>query len=59
MVRCVTADLVHDKYAVITTVGDVYQPAENWWLLITAETTDSLVKPQDLSFLFGKLAHLD
>ena len=29
-------------------VGDVYQIAENWWLLITAETTDSLVDPQDL-----------
>ena len=28
MVRCVTADLVQDKYAVITTVGDVYRPTE-------------------------------
>ena len=48
IVRCVTADLVQNKYAVVTTVGDVDQPTENWWLLITAETTDSLVKPDDL-----------
>ena len=48
MVRCVTADLVQDKYAIITTVGDVYHPADNLWLLITAETADSQVKPDDL-----------
>ena len=48
MVRCVTADLVYDKYKETIDVGDVCQPAENWWLLITAETTNSLVKPNDL-----------
>ena len=30
MVRCVTADLVHDKYMFDVTIGDVYQPADNW-----------------------------
>ena len=48
MVGFVTADLVQDKFAFATTMGDVYQPADNWWLLITAETTDSLVQPDDL-----------
>ena len=41
-IRCVPADLVYDRYAVDVSVGDVYQPVDNWWLLITAESTNAL-----------------
>ena len=58
MVRCVTADLLHDKYMVDITVGDVYQPADNWWLLVTAETTNAIVKPHDLRLCHGNLRTL-
>ena len=36
MVRCITADLLHDKYGIEARAGDVYQPIRHWWLLITA-----------------------
>ena len=45
---CVSADLVLDQYAVDVTVGDVYQPADDWWLLITAQPSSALVKSVDL-----------
>ena len=49
MVRCIPADLLHDKYNVIATPGDVYQPATNWWLLITAPRASDLVDPSILN----------
>ena len=48
MVRCITADLLHDKYNVIITPGILFQPANNWWLLISANKTTDLVRPNDL-----------
>ena len=45
MVRCIPADLLHDKYNVIAIPGDVYQPATDWWLLITAPRVSDLVDP--------------
>ena len=47
-IRCVSADLVSDRYAVDVTIGDVFQPADNWWLLITAADSRDLVKAVDL-----------
>ena len=44
-VRCIPADLLHDKHNVVATPGDVYQPATNWWLLITAQCVSDVVKP--------------
>ena len=48
MVRCITADLLKDKYNVVATLGDDYQPTTNWWLLITAQRVFDLVDPQVL-----------
>ena len=46
MVPCIPADLLHDKYNVTATPGDVYQLATNWWLLITAQHgVSDLVNP--------------
>ena len=47
-IRCVSAELVLDQYAVNVTVGDVYQPADDWWLLITAQDSNALVRSVDL-----------
>ena len=30
MVRCITADLLHDKYGIIARAGDVYQPIRHY-----------------------------
>ena len=57
-VRCVPADLVRDKYAVDVAVGDVYQPVDNWWLLITADSTSDLVRPNDLKICLESLRTL-
>ena len=57
-IRCVPADLVYDKYAVEVNVGDVYQPVDNWWLLITAESTNALVRPYDLKTCLENLRTL-
>ena len=45
MVRCVTADSLHGKYEVTATASDIYQPAKNWWLLITAIRVSDFVRP--------------
>ena len=48
MVRCITAGLLHDKYNIAAAPGDVYQPATNWWFLITAQLVSDQVDPQIL-----------
>ena len=48
MIRCITADLLHDKYGIIARAGDVYQPIRHWWLLITANRVSDLVHPNSL-----------
>ena len=48
MVRCITADLLHDTNEVVATPGDIYRPAKNWWLLITAYRVSDLVHPNSL-----------
>ena len=48
MVRCFTADLLSDKYGVTCQPGEVYRPAQYWWLLVTASHTHSLVQPDNL-----------
>ena len=48
MVRCITADLLFDKYGVTCQPGEVYRPAQSWWLLVTASHTDFLVQPDSL-----------
>ena len=47
MVRCFTADLVSDKYGTTCQPGEVYRPAQYWWLLVTASYTH-LVQPDSL-----------
>ena len=48
MVRCITVDLVSDKYGVTCQPGEVYRPTHYWWLLVTASHTHSLVQPDSL-----------
>ena len=50
MVRCITADLLHDKYGIVAHAGDVYQPVQYWWLLITANQVSDLVHPGSLYY---------
>ena len=39
MVRCITSDLLSDKYGVTCQPGKVYRPAQYWWLLVPASHT--------------------
>ena len=48
MARCITADLLLDRYGVEVEPGGVYRPAPYWWLLVTAPCVDALVEPQHL-----------
>ena len=45
MVRCITADLLSDKYGITYQPAEVYRPAQYWWLLVTAPHAHSLVQP--------------
>ena len=55
MVRCITADLLHNKYGITATEGDVCQPAQDWWLLGTAYQVSHLVHPKNLRSCFENL----
>ena len=48
MVHCITTDLPPDKYGVTCQPGEVYGPAQYWWLLVTASHNHSLVRPDSL-----------
>ena len=48
MVRCITADLLSDKYGITCQPGEVYRQAKYWWLLVTAPNAHSLVQPDSL-----------
>ena len=36
MARCITADLLLDRYGVEVEPGGIYSPAPYWWLMVTA-----------------------
>ena len=46
MARCITSDLLLDRYGVEEEPGGVYSPAPYWWLMVTASRVDALVDPQ-------------
>ena len=48
MARCITADLLCDKYGVQVEPGGVYSPAPHWWLLVTAPRVETIVGPLHL-----------
>ena len=48
MARCITADLLCDKYGVQVEPGGVYSPAPHWWLLVTAPRVETIVEPLHL-----------
>ena len=48
MARCITADLLCDKYGVQMEPGGVYSPAPHWWLLVTAPRVETIVEPLHL-----------
>ena len=48
MVRCITANLLCDKYGIHVDPGGVYSPAPHWWLLVTAPRVEAIVEPLHL-----------
>ena len=48
MAKCITADLLLDRYGIEVEPGRVYSPAPHWWLLVTASRVDTLVNPRHL-----------
>ena len=46
--RCITADLLLNRYGVEIEPSGVCSPAPYWWLLLTAPRVDALVNPQRL-----------
>ena len=48
MARCITADLLCDKYGVHVEPDGVYSPAPHWWLLVTARRVETIVEPLHL-----------
>ena len=48
MARCITADLLCDKYGVQVEPGGVYSPAPHWWLLVIAPRVEAIVEPLHL-----------
>ena len=48
MARCITADLLLDRYGVEVEPEDVYCPAPHLWLLVTASRFNTLVNPRHL-----------
>ena len=48
MARCITANLLCDKYGVQVEPGGVYSPAPHWWLLVTAPRVETIVEPLHL-----------
>ena len=48
MVRCITTDLLGDKYGIHVEPGGVYSPAPHWWLLVTAPRVEAIVEPLHL-----------
>ena len=48
MARCITADLLLDRYGVEVEPGGIYSSAPYWWFMVTASRVDALVDPQHL-----------
>ena len=48
MVRCVTVDLLNDKYNITATPGVVCHPTTKLWLLTTATHVSDIVDPDSL-----------
>ena len=48
MARCITADLLLDRYGVEVELGGIYSPAPYWWLMVTASRVDALMDRQSL-----------
>ena len=55
MVRCVTGDLVCDKYGITCHPGEVCRLVRHFWLLVTASHTHSLVQPDNLPSCLQRL----
>ena len=48
MARCITTDLLLDRYGIEVEPGVVYSPTPHWWLLVTAPRVDKLLNPRQL-----------
>ena len=48
LARCITADLLDDKYGVHVEPGGVYSATQHWWLLVAAPRVEAIVDPTHL-----------
>ena len=48
MTRCITVDLLCDKYGVHVEPDGVYSPAPHWWLLVTAPRMEAIGDPSHI-----------
>ena len=58
MIRCITAHQIWKKYYFVSLPGDVYQPTQGWWLLVTSLDDSSLVSPTTLLMCLENLRTL-
>ena len=58
MIRCITAHQLWEKYQVASPPGDVYQPSQDWWLLVTSLDHFALVSPITLIMCLDNLRTL-
>ena len=48
MIRCITAHQLWEKYHIASPPGDIYQPTNGWWLLVTSLDATTVVSPTTL-----------
>ena len=56
-IRCITAHQLWEKYHVFSPPGDVYQPTQAWWLLVTSLDHSALIFPHHAINVPRKLTH--
>ena len=55
MARCITADLLLDRYGVEVEPGGVYSSTPYWWLMVAASRVDALVnQPATFAIMLGE-----
>ena len=55
MARCISSDMLFDRYGVEVEPGGVYSPAPHRWLLVTASRVDTLVNTQHVLLFLENL----
>ena len=58
MIRCITANQLEERYGIVSPPGDVNQPTNGWWLLVTSLDEASPVSPSTLLICLDNLRTL-